>query len=136
MKQLSLSHLRFLEPGDQVLAGSRAKPRLIHPYYTVALAPPIGMGGVFLWAAVWSFILLGRSPAAFLPDMRLGVLVLGLLGASVIVTLYLTSRWTVVSIAALAIGAALAVPAAYAANTVANAPRRRHSLRWSSGYRR
>src|SRR5438552_3947137 len=113
---------------------------IIHPYYTVALAPAIGalvgMGAVFLWArrseqiarlalagplaltAVWSFILLGRSPA-FFPDLRLGVLVLGLLGATMIVTLSLTSRWARVSIAALAIAAALAGPAAYAAHTVA-----------------
>src|SRR3989475_7454430 len=113
---------------------------IIHPYYTVALAPAIGalvgMGAVFLWArrseqiarlalagslattAAWSFILLGRSPA-FFPDLRLAVLVLGLLGATMIVTLSLTSRWTRISIAALAIGAALAGPAAYAANTVA-----------------
>src|SRR5437016_7848623 len=112
---------------------------IIHPYYTVALAPAIGalvgMGAVFLWArlseaiarlpragslaltAVWSFILLGRSPA-FFPDLRLGVLVLGLLGATMIVTLSLTSRWTRVSIAGLAIAAALAGPAAYAADTV------------------
>jgi len=105
----------------------------------VALAPAIGalvgMGAVFLWArrseqiarlplagslaltAVWSFILLGRSPA-FFPDLRLGVLVLGLLGATMIVTLSLTSRWTRVSIAGLAIAAALAGPAAYAADTV------------------
>ena len=68
MKQLSLSHLRFLEPGDQVLAGSRAKPRLIHPYYTVALAPPIaftlgtGMrhGAGFFHAAVAACGMLGR----------------------------------------------------------------------------
>src|SRR5207248_6965172 len=112
---------------------------IIHPYYTVALAPAIGalvgMGAVFLWArrseqiarlalsgslaltAVWSFILLGRSPA-FFPDLRLGVLVLGLLGATMIVTTSLTSRATRVSIAALAIAAALASPAAYAADTV------------------
>src|SRR3984893_16489886 len=66
---------------------------IIHPYYTVALAPAIGalvgMGAVFLWArrseliarlslagalavtAVWSFILLSRSPF-FLPDLRVG----------------------------------------------------------------
>ncbi len=112
---------------------------IIHPYYTVALAPAIGalvgMGAVFLWArrsdwiarlalasalavtAVWSFILLGRSPA-FFPDLRLGVLVLGLLGATMIVTMSLTSRATRVSIAALAIAAALAGPAAYAADTI------------------
>ncbi|HEV7386588.1 MAG TPA: glycosyltransferase family 39 protein, partial [Phenylobacterium sp.] len=111
---------------------------IIHPYYTVALAPAIGaligMGAVFLWVrrseliarlalagalavtAVWSFILLGRSPA-FFPDLRLAVLVLGLLGAAMIVTLSLTSRWTRLSIAVLAMGAALAGPAAYAANT-------------------
>jgi len=112
---------------------------IIHPYYTVALAPAIGalvgMGAVFLWArrseqiarlalagslaitAGWSFILLGRSPA-FFPDLRLGVLVLGLLGATMIVTMSLTARATRVSIAALAIAAALAGPAAYAADTV------------------
>src|SRR3989440_3438900 len=112
---------------------------IIPPYYTVALAPAIGalvgMGAVFLWArrseqiarlalagslaitAVWSFILLGRSPA-FFPDLRLVVLVLGLLGATMIVTMSLTSRATRVSIAALAIAAALAGPAAYAADTV------------------
>src|SRR5438067_7024642 len=112
---------------------------IIHPSYTVALAPAsgalVGMGAAFLWArrsdwitrlsiagalavtAVWSFILLGRSPA-FFPDLRLGVLVLGLLGATMIVCMSLRSRAMRVSIAALAIAAALAGPAAYAADTV------------------
>jgi len=112
---------------------------IIHPYYTVALAPAIGalvgMGAVFLWqrraewiarislagalaaTAVWSFVLLSRSPA-FLPELRLGVLVIGLLGAAMIMTLSLTSRWTRLAVMAVAIGAALAGPAAYAANTV------------------
>lgn len=112
---------------------------IIHPYYTVALAPAIGalvgMGAVFLWqrraewiarislagglaaTAVWSFVLLSRSPS-FVPDLRLGVLVIGLLGAAMIMTLSLTSRWTRLAVMAVAIGAALAGPAAYAAKTV------------------
>src|SRR3989454_9072726 len=118
---------------------------ILHPYYTLALAPAIGalvgMGAVFLWGrrseqiarlalagslaitAVWSFILLGRSPA-FFPDLRLGVLVLGLLGATMIVTMSLTSRATRVSIAALAIAAALAGPPGHAARTGTTPPRR------------
>src|SRR5256885_10553023 len=120
-------------------AVSSSAQGIIHPYYTVALAPAIGalvgMGAVFLWArrseqiarlalagslaltAVWSFILLGRSPA-FFPALRLVVLVLGLLGTTMIVTMSLTSRATRVSIAALAIAAAVAGPAAYGADTV------------------
>src|SRR2546423_3145152 len=112
---------------------------IIHPYYTVALAPAIGalvgMGAVFLWArragqiarlplpgspaitAVWGLLPAGRFPA-LLPRLRLVVLVLGLLGATMIVTMSLTSRATRVSIGALAIAAALAGPAAYAADTV------------------
>src|SRR5437870_6167192 len=76
---------------------------IIHPYYTVALAPAIGalvgMGAVFLWqhrseriarlalagavatTALWAFVLLSRS-SSFVPDLRFGILVLGLLGAS------------------------------------------------------
>src|SRR5438094_419857 len=115
---------------------------ILHPYYTVALAPAIGalvgMGAVFLWArrsdwiarlalasalavtAVWSVILLGRSPA-FFPDLRLGVLVLGLLGATMIVTLSLTSRRTALAVAALGVMAVLASPAAYTFDTVSTA---------------
>src|SRR2546427_1584733 len=81
---------------------------IIHPYYTVALAPAIGalvgMGAVFLWArqsewtarialagalaatAGWAFVPLRPSPALF-PDLRLAPLGLRLLGAPLLFTL-------------------------------------------------
>jgi len=81
---------------------------IIHPYYTVALAPAIGalvgMGGVFLWqhrseriarlalgaalaaTALWAFVLLDRS-ATFFPALRTAVLVGGLALAALTVGL-------------------------------------------------
>ncbi|MFF0624685.1 ArnT family glycosyltransferase [Streptomyces sp. NPDC004296] len=74
---------------------------IFHQYYNIALAPYIaalvGMGSVLLWrrggrparsvlavvagvTAVWSYVLLGRSPQ-WLPWLRWAVLVLGLLAA-------------------------------------------------------
>jgi 4-amino-4-deoxy-L-arabinose transferase-like glycosyltransferase len=77
---------------------------IIHPYYTVALAPAIaaltGIGAVRLWqvaghgvlaarcwlavgiatTAIWSYVLLDRSPE-WLPVLRFGVLVAGLAAA-------------------------------------------------------
>jgi len=75
---------------------------IIHPYYTVALAPAIGalvgMGGVELWrerrrlavrgvaaaalvaTSVWAYALLGRSPD-WLPWLRTSIVVAGSLGA-------------------------------------------------------
>src|SRR5579862_636341 len=80
---------------------------IIHPYYTVALAPAIGavvgIGASTLWAqrhswmaraalaatlaatAVWSYILLGRTPA-WLPWLRTTELMAGLAVAALIVT--------------------------------------------------
>jgi 4-amino-4-deoxy-L-arabinose transferase-like glycosyltransferase len=76
---------------------------IIHPYYTVALAPPVGaivgMGVVTLWGrrdrlpwrlvlaatlaatVVCSYVLLGRSPDWY-PWLRMAVIVLGLLAAA------------------------------------------------------
>jgi len=79
---------------------------IIHPYYTIALAPAIGalvgISAVRLWdaskavaaarywlaagaavTAVWSFLLLDRSPA-WLPALRYAILVAGLAVAVVI----------------------------------------------------
>jgi 4-amino-4-deoxy-L-arabinose transferase-like glycosyltransferase len=78
---------------------------IIHPYYTIALAPAIGavvgIGAVFVWqhrtsmparttlalstaaTAVWSFVLLDRSPD-WLPPLRFCVLVVGIAAAVVI----------------------------------------------------
>ena len=79
---------------------------IMHPYYTVALAPAIsalvGIGAVRLWdssrtvsaaryclaagvavTAVWSFVLLERTPA-WLPALRYAILVAGLAAAAAI----------------------------------------------------
>ena len=111
---------------------------IIHPYYSVALAPAIGaligIGAVALWrhrAAVrarlplafalavtawWSAHLLGRTPA-WHPWLRGFVLGLGLLAAIAIAAG--PARWrragTIVAVAGLT--AALAGPAAYAVET-------------------
>jgi len=112
-----------------------------HPYYTVALAPGIAalvaIGGREAWrvrdtwtgrgtlaaatalTAVWSFVLLGRSPE-FLPWLRWVVLVAGVVVAAVLLVPAGRPRW----LAALAAAAALvgvAGPAAYAVDTTATA---------------
>jgi len=90
---------------------------IIHPYYTVALAPAIaalaGIGAVQLWrvrdgwrghraswfgrgvlaagvtaTAVWSYVLLARTPA-WLPWLRVAVLLAGLAAAAML----LAGRW-------------------------------------------
>jgi 4-amino-4-deoxy-L-arabinose transferase-like glycosyltransferase len=112
---------------------------IIHPYYTVALAPAIGalvgMGGVYLWqhrseriarlalagavagTSLWAFVLLGRS-SAFVPGLPAAVLVAGLIAAILIVGLSTASRNTALAIAVLAAVAVLAGPAAYTIDTV------------------
>ncbi len=117
---------------------------MFHDYYTVALAPAvaalIGIGVTQLWArrtsrwvgltlagtvaltAVWSWVLLGRSPA-FVPPLRWAVLVGGLLAALALGTAVVlrvnrfggrVAWWT----AAVAAAAALAGPVAYSIQTV------------------
>src|SRR5438270_2566304 len=115
---------------------------IIHPYYTVALAPAIGalagMGSVYLWqrraelvarlalggalaaTALWAFVLLGRSPT-FIPALQTVVLVAGLISAALIVGLSSTSRKLVLTVAAVGLMAVLAGPAAYTFDTVATA---------------
>src|SRR5438552_1969724 len=115
---------------------------IIHPYYTVALAPAIGalvgMGAVFLWqhrseriarlalgaalaaTALWAFVLLDRS-ATFLPALRTAVLVGGLALAALTVGLANASRKTALAVAALGVMAVLAGPAAYTFDTVSTA---------------
>jgi 4-amino-4-deoxy-L-arabinose transferase-like glycosyltransferase len=78
---------------------------IIHPYYTIALAPAIaalaGIGATRLWragrlggargllaagiaaTAVWSYLLLNRTPD-WLPPLRFAVLVLGLAAAAAV----------------------------------------------------
>jgi 4-amino-4-deoxy-L-arabinose transferase-like glycosyltransferase len=118
---------------------------IIHPYYTVALAPAIaaivGMGAWLLWSrrsalwarlaiagtvlgtSVWSMVLLDRVPT-WHPELRPAILAAGSMAAALLVfSLYIghASRARVAQ--ALALGAAgvavLAAPAAYTLATVA-----------------
>jgi 4-amino-4-deoxy-L-arabinose transferase-like glycosyltransferase len=107
---------------------------IIHPYYTVALAPPlgalVGIGTMGLWqrratwvgrvglaaglaaTVVWSVILLGRTSDWF-PALRPFVAVAGALGVVAILALPLlrnVPKLAVALVAALGLGAALAAP--------------------------
>jgi 4-amino-4-deoxy-L-arabinose transferase-like glycosyltransferase len=112
---------------------------IIHPYYSVALAPAIGalvgIGGGLLWArradpfarlalaaafavsSVWAFLLLNRSPDWY-PALRAVVLVAGLASAALV--LVMRPNWRRIALVAAAGGlaAALAGPAAYTLQTV------------------
>jgi 4-amino-4-deoxy-L-arabinose transferase-like glycosyltransferase len=111
---------------------------IIHPYYTVALAPAIGalvgMGSVLLWrersrtwarlvlagaiaaTSVWSAVLLERSPA-FAPGLATAVAVIGVGAAVAIVGLPLLHRRVVAAVVVAGLVAAFAGPAAYTIDT-------------------
>jgi 4-amino-4-deoxy-L-arabinose transferase-like glycosyltransferase len=120
---------------------------IIHPYYTVALAPAIGalagIGAVTVWRArlsmvagralaaravlaaglvvttCWAYVLLGRS-AGWLPWLRPLVLVCGLAAAAVLIAeRWAPGRAVLLSVAPLALVAALAGPLAYSVDTAA-----------------
>ena len=122
---------------------------IIHPYYTVALAPAIGalagIGAVTVWrarrsmaagrplaaravlaaalvvTAWWAFVLLGRS-AGWLPWLRPLVWLCGLAAAAaVIAERWLPGRAVLLSVAPLALVASLAGPLAYSLDTAATA---------------
>jgi 4-amino-4-deoxy-L-arabinose transferase-like glycosyltransferase len=115
---------------------------IFHPYYTVALAPAIGalvgIGGGLLWqqrarpwarvvlaaalavTAVWSSVLLGRSPD-FVPTLRWLVLVAGLLAAAGLLVVDRLGRGIVAAVVALGVLAGLGGPAAYAVRTATTA---------------
>ena len=113
---------------------------IIHPYYTVALAPSIGaligIGTVLLWqrrsqvwarlslaaalatTAVWSAILLQRS-AAFVPGLAPAVAAIGIGVAIAVVGLPLIrSRAATAAVIVTALAAAFAGPGAYTINTM------------------
>jgi 4-amino-4-deoxy-L-arabinose transferase-like glycosyltransferase len=112
---------------------------IIHPYYTIALAPAIGatiaVGGTALWqrrdhwaarvvlgAALvvttwWGSVLLGRSPN-WLPWLRTAELPIGIAIAIALVAWPYVRGRTGAAIAAAAVVAALAAPTAYTLNTV------------------
>jgi 4-amino-4-deoxy-L-arabinose transferase-like glycosyltransferase len=117
---------------------------IIHPYYMVALAPGIGalvgIGAMALWdarlglagravagatvlvTAVWSYVLLDRTPD-WLPWLRWVVLLAGVLGSvAVLAGRWLASFRRLVPLpVVLALVAGLAGPAAYALDTVSTA---------------
>lgn len=111
---------------------------IIHPYYTIALAPAIGAlvgaGGVALWrerhrlsarsvlaamvvaATVWSAVLLSRSPD-WLPWLRYAVIAGGLLAAAGLIAAGTLRRVATAAVIGLAIAAALGGSVAYAVDT-------------------
>ena len=113
---------------------------IIHPYYTVALAPAIGalvgMGGVELWrrrdhllarallavalagTVVWAYALLAQSPD-WLPWLRTAVLIAGLATSLVLLVPPLRWRIAAVVLAGCVLATALAGPTAYAIDTAA-----------------
>jgi 4-amino-4-deoxy-L-arabinose transferase-like glycosyltransferase len=112
---------------------------IIHPYYTVALAPPIGalfgMGSVLLWqhhallwtrlvlagaigtSAVWSAILLERS-SSFAPGLAPAVATVGIAVAIAIVAVPVLGRAGRAAIIAVALAAVLAGPLSFTIDTV------------------
>jgi len=115
---------------------------IIHPYYTVALAPAIGaivgIGCSLLWhrrhertarlflalaiaaTAVWGFVLLDRTPT-WLPPLRWFVLVVGLLVAAAVALAPRLRGRLALALGAVGLSAALGGPAAYSLDTVGTA---------------
>ncbi|HET9016906.1 MAG TPA: glycosyltransferase family 39 protein [Thermomicrobiaceae bacterium] len=113
---------------------------IIHPYYTVALAPAIGalvgIGAASLWerrdrliarfllaagvagTAAWAYVLLDRTPSWY-PLLRESVLVLGLGAGLALLVAGRLRRQTMAAVVVVALVAILAGPAAYAAQTAA-----------------
>jgi 4-amino-4-deoxy-L-arabinose transferase-like glycosyltransferase len=116
---------------------------IIHPYYTVALAPAVAalvaLGARELWrnresplaigtlagsvvlTAVWSKILLART-SGYLPWLQTAVLIAGVLGGIGLVAAGLVAgrqRWLPAVAGTVALAAVLAGPAAYTVSTVA-----------------
>ena len=114
---------------------------IIHPYYSVALAPAIGglvgIGATVLFArratlfarlamavtlmvtAVWAYVLLDRSPTWY-PALKWAIVVLGALTAVGLVFLMRRGRWWATGLGAAAIVVGLAAPAAYALDTASS----------------
>ncbi|MEE4022001.1 glycosyltransferase family 39 protein [Gordonia sp. PKS22-38] len=111
---------------------------IFHSYYTAALAPAVAAvvagGATVCWsqrhrlwvrivlgtavwiAAIWSFVLLGRSPD-FVPWLRWMVLFVGLFGGILMLVAHRTYLSAVAVVAAL--GAGVAGPIAYTVDTIA-----------------
>ncbi|MFF2134253.1 glycosyltransferase family 39 protein [Streptomyces sp. NPDC058193] len=112
---------------------------IFHQYYTVALAPYIaalvGMGATVLWeerarwwagtalgvtvtvTAVWSYVLLGRTPDYF-PWLRWAVLIGGLVAAVGLLLAARLGRPLALGVVGLGLAASLAGPTAYTVSTL------------------
>jgi 4-amino-4-deoxy-L-arabinose transferase-like glycosyltransferase len=115
---------------------------IIHPYYTVVLAPAVGalvgMGAAYLWqrrveliprialcaailaTAVWAFVLLGWSPTWY-PALRWAILAAGILAAVGLAVSPRSRSLVAAGFAGLGIAAAVAGPTAYAIDTATTA---------------
>ncbi len=115
---------------------------IIHPYYTVALAPAIGalvgIGGTRLWSlrehawaritlaltvagsSVWAAVLLSRS-SDWLPWLRYAVLALGIGSALAILVADRLTGTVAGVVAATGLASVLLAPAAYSVQTAATA---------------
>ncbi len=113
---------------------------IIHPYYTVALAPAVGalvgMGAATLWrrrseifprvalalaivaSVAWAFVMLGWSPTWY-PALRWIVLGLGIVAAVGIALVPKARGVLAAGLAGFGIVSVLAAPAAYSLNTAA-----------------
>ncbi len=111
---------------------------IIHPYYTIVLAPAVGalvgMGATFLWkrrvelfprialclaigaTAAWAFVLLGWSPQWY-PALRWAILAAGVLAIVGIAVSPRARGVLAAGITGLGIAAIIAGPAAYAVDT-------------------
>lgn len=111
---------------------------IIHPYYTVALAPAIGgligIGATLLWrhrqqlsamvplalsvvlAAGWQFVLLDRT-ASWQPWLRYAILMVGVASALLLLVVSRMVRRAGIVIASVALIGSLAGPTAYAIST-------------------
>jgi 4-amino-4-deoxy-L-arabinose transferase-like glycosyltransferase len=111
---------------------------IIHPYYTVALAPAIGavvgIGATLLWrrraelsatvllslsvvlAAGWQFILLDRT-SSWLPWLRYAILAVGVASALLLLVISRMARRVGIAVASAALIMGLAGPTAYAIST-------------------
>jgi 4-amino-4-deoxy-L-arabinose transferase-like glycosyltransferase len=112
---------------------------IIHPYYTVALAPAIGaligIGGAVIWSrrhrpdgrallgvvlavsVVWAWVLLQRRPG-WEPLLRVAVVLLGGAGVLGLLAWSEIGGWARRAVVALGLAACLAAPAAYTIDTV------------------
>lgn len=111
---------------------------IIHPYYTVALAPAIGgvigVAATVLWrhrarlaatgllatsvllAGVWEYVLLDRTPT-WLPWLRYAVLMAAVASALMLLVVSQLGRRAALAVVTLALVASLAGPTAYAVST-------------------